>query len=104
MEENKKFIFTYKAALYFGIFFTSVGLLSPFFIKVVYKGLNIEQLAQTGDWLGGSSAPYLGLASFLLIMASVILGFVVSNNFFYFTGLVGLMLVIAEYVKNGLKL
>ena len=44
----------------------------------------------------GGKGSLIRLIGGTFVLVSVILGFVVSKNFFYFTGLVGLMLVISS--------
>lgn len=49
-----------------------IGLCSPFLIKWI-SGLEItdyENLSKLGDWIGGTSAPLLNLAGFVMILAA----------------------------------
>lgn len=49
-----------------------LGLTSPFIVKGIFGGstLSYDMLSNLGDWLGGTSAPLLNLAAFIMILAA----------------------------------
>nr|WP_263327009.1 putative phage abortive infection protein [Neobacillus sp. Marseille-Q6967] len=52
------------------LLFMILTLINPFFILNIVNHRNILELGAVGDWLGGSTAPFIGLASFIMILAT----------------------------------
>lgn len=73
---HKRFLANAEGMILSGIFFRVsllfmvLTLINPFFILYVVNHSNILELGAVGDWLGGSTAPFIGLASFLMILAT----------------------------------
>jgi len=58
--------------LVIAIILAFLGLTSPFIFKFAFGGntLSYDTLSNLGDWLGGTSAPLLNLAAFIMILAA----------------------------------
>lgn len=58
--------FFFKVSLLFMLF----TLINPFLILYVVNYNNLQELGAVGDWLGGATSPFIGLASFIMILAT----------------------------------
>jgi hypothetical protein len=54
-----------------GVF--AIGIASPFILSRVHPNASPEKLSQLGGWLGGTSAPLIGFAGFLMVLAAFML-------------------------------
>lgn len=63
----------YKILFYGSIVFLTIGLLPPVVVKFVFSNLDYTEIGPIGDWLGGTSTPFINSASFFILLAAYLL-------------------------------
>ena len=70
MEKKESWFNRYNITLIIAILLAFVGISSPFVIMKIFVTDSFDKLGPIGDWLGGTTAPLLGLAGFVMLMAA----------------------------------
>lgn len=69
-EERETSLNKYNVLLALATLTAIFGLSSPFLVRLYFPNDKLGNLGPIGDWLGGSTAPILGLASFMMVLAA----------------------------------